>query len=136
MSTRSTAVAGYAAQWRRLPRTIRIVVVLRDTPFDPPGTTGCIVRAMRARRPAGTACAIPRRRAIRADAEAAAGRAWHGRSKRVAVVELTRFMCDPGRCFPVVGGALVHKDGNHLTATFGATLAPYLRRALVRLGVG
>jgi len=130
----ATAVAGYIGAWRRLPRSIRTVVVIRDTPIDPPWTTGCIGRAIRTRRPAGLACAVPRHLALRGDAEAAAARAWHGR-RRVVVIDFTDFMCDARRCFPVVGGALVHKDGNHLTATFGATLAPYLRRALVRLKV-
>jgi hypothetical protein len=28
----------------------------------------------------------------------------------------------------VIGGALVHKDTSHITAQYGATLAPYLHR--------
>lgn len=127
------AVAGYRAAWRALPATVKRIVVLRDTPIDPPGTAGCIVRALAARRPAGGACAVPRAIALRGDAEAAAVRGASRRGRRVVLVDLTRFMCDARRCFPVVGGALVHKDGNHLTAIFGATLAPYLRRALDRV---
>ena len=39
-------------------------------------------------------------------------------------------------CSPVIGGALVHKDSNHLTSVYAATLAPYLGRAVdVALGV-
>ena len=49
---------------------------------------------------------------------------------------MSRYFCDATRCFPVIGGALVHKDATHMTARFGATLAPYLERRLVGLGLG
>ncbi|MDQ3740501.1 MAG: hypothetical protein M3389_06105, partial [Actinomycetota bacterium] len=42
------------------------------------------------------------------------------------VIDLTDFFCDGERCFPVVGGALVHKDISHLNRVFARTLAPYL----------
>jgi hypothetical protein len=38
--------------------------------------------------------------------------------------------CAPPLCFPVVGGALVYKDDQHLTDVFATTLGPYLQRAL------
>ena len=129
----AAAVSGFVRAWRSIPRTVRQIVVLRDTPADPPWTRACIVHAIAAHRNAGAACAVRRGLAVHTDAAAVAAQRLRGR--RVVVVDLTRFMCDRRHCFPVVGGALVHKDGNHLTATFGATLAPYLRRALERLGV-
>jgi hypothetical protein len=49
------------------------------------------------------------------------------------VVDLTRFFCDRRRCFAVVGGALVHQDETHMTATFDRTLGPFLLRAVDRL---
>ena len=49
-------------------------------------------------------------------------------SSRVRVADLTKYFCDPERCFPVIGGALVHKDRTHLTAVFTATLGPFLAR--------
>jgi hypothetical protein len=49
-------------------------------------------------------------------------------SRRVRLVDLTRFFCDARRCFPVIGGVLVNKDVTHVTAVFGATLGPYLLR--------
>jgi hypothetical protein len=48
----------------------------------------------------------------------------------VQVIDLTHFMCGRRRCFPVVGGALVHKDPTHLTRVFATTLGPYLLRRL------
>ena len=46
---------------------------------------------------------------------------------------MTRFICNRRRCFPVVGGVLVHKDIGHLTRLFSTTLGPFVLRALNRL---
>jgi hypothetical protein len=98
----------------------------------PRGIGACIVRAVGARRAPGPACAIPRGRALDRDPEAVA--AVSLRSPRVRLADLTPFMCGARACLPVVGGALVLKDENHLTATFAATLGPYLLRAVDRFG--
>jgi hypothetical protein len=47
--------------------------------------------------------------------------------------DLLSHFCDPQRCYPVVGGALVYKDQTHLTTVFAETLGPYLLRFLERL---
>ena len=49
---------------------------------------------------------------------------------------LTSFMCGPRTCPPVVGGALVLKDTNHLSLTFATTLGPYLLRRVDALSAG
>ena len=54
----------------------------------------------------------------------------------VRLADLTRFMCDARRCFPVVGGALVHKDEHHMTTVCARTLWPYLARRVDRLVKG
>ena len=77
-------------------------------------TTACAAR-WRSGRPAG-----PRVR----DAAAGGPAARRGRHRRrsgcthrgARVVDLTRYFCDRRRCLPVVGGVLVHKDVDHLTA--------------------
>jgi hypothetical protein len=40
----------------------------------------------------------------------------------VRLVDLTRFVCGPRRCFPVIGGMLVYQDTNHVTVAFNRTL--------------
>jgi hypothetical protein len=35
----------------------------------------------------------------------------------------------------VIGGVLVHKDNTHITAAYGATLAPYLARRVRAQGL-
>ena len=44
----------------------------------------------------------------------------------VDVVDMTRYFCDSARCYPVIGGALVHNDIDHITATFARTLGPFM----------
>jgi hypothetical protein len=127
-------VAAYADAWSELPPSVRHIVVIRDTPKDRRGTQACIERAIAAREPAGLACAVPRDAAIDRDAAAvAAGRLASGRAQ---VLDLNRFFCSERWCYPIVGGALVHKDEHHLTATFVRTLGPYLLDEVGRLMAG
>jgi hypothetical protein len=86
-----------------------------------------IVRALRRRHATGARCAVSRAFGLARDAiVTAAGRAG------VPVLDLTPFFCD-SRCYPVIGGALVVRDANHLTGTYASTLGPYLVRAFDRL---
>lgn len=124
-------VRGYLAAWAALPATVRRIVVIRRTPMNSTATRRCVLAAMARGAPAGPACALPRRFALQPDPEAAAARRASG--SRVRLVDLTRFICGARSCFPVVGGALVYKNLGHITATFGATVAPYLGRALRRV---
>jgi hypothetical protein len=121
-------VRGYLEAWRRLPRTVERVVVIRDTPRRVSTTAACVMRAARRGRDPGRRCAIPRDHALLPDPAAVAAR--RARSRRVALVDMTRWFCDRTRCFPVIGGALVHQDRTHQTAVWNATLGPYLLRAL------
>ena len=41
--------------------------------------------------------------------------------------------CGRTRCFPVVGGVLVHKDQDHLTQDFSRSLGPFIDRAIDRV---
>jgi hypothetical protein len=51
----------------------------------------------------------------------------------VQIVDLNRFFCDRRWCYPVIGGALVHKDQHHMTVVFATTLGPYLGQDVNRL---
>ena len=48
----------------------------------------------------------------------------------MSVFDMTKFFCDRHRCFPVIGGALVHKDTDHLTTTYSQTLGPFLLKRI------
>lgn len=127
-----TTIKGYIAAWNALPASVRRVVVIRDEPYDTQRTPACVERALARRRtPPGVACARSRRVALGPDPAVLAARRLA--SPRVRVIDMTRFMCDRRRCYPVVGGVLVHKDVGHLTRLFSTTLGPYVLRALNRL---
>jgi hypothetical protein len=127
-------VDGYLDAWKALPRTVRHLIVLRDTPNDSTSTHSCVEQAMSRHEPAGPACAIPRSHSLHRDAEVAAALKAH--SARFSVIDLSSFMCSRRMCFPVVGGALTHKDANHLTAEFAGSLAPYIMRGMAPLLAG
>ena len=124
-------VLGFRAAWRRLPASVERLIVLRDIPTDAVATHDCVRRAIRRHRDAGTRCALPRHRALPHDAAVTAAATLD--RKGTGVVDLTYQFCGRTRCFPVVGGVLVHKDLDHLTPQFATTLGPILLRKLNRL---
>jgi hypothetical protein len=127
----NSQVYGLRLAWRSLPVSVEKVFVIRDNPANHNGyaVQQCVARARRAGRAPGPFCSRPRSEALRRDAHEAAVRRMH--NPRFVLADLTRFMCGPRRCFPVVGGARVTKDGTHLTRVFSASLAPYLTRTVL-----
>jgi hypothetical protein len=119
---------GYAAAYSGLPASIRHVIVLRDPPHNRATTNACVARAVARRKPAGTACQVPIATALAPDPAVEAAERLN--TPRVQTIDLTPFMCDSANCFPVIGGALVHKDVGHLSTTFSTTLGPYVLREL------
>ena len=81
--------------------------------------------------PADVKPSSTRRCACGCDAAVAAARQPH--SRRVRVIDMTPFVCSARRCLPVLGGALVYKDREHMTDVFSTSLGPYLLRAIDRL---
>jgi SGNH domain-containing protein len=129
-SPREYQIQGYLRAWRRLPKSVRQIIVLRDTPVTTPNASVCVQQAVIDHRRPGSACAITRAKAVRRDPAVVAAR--RPGMPRVHVIDLTRFMCSPRLCFPVVGGVLVHKDTTHLTPLFSGTLGPFLLRRVIR----
>lgn len=125
----SAKMRGFRDVWKALPKSVKRVIVIRDNPKVGPDTLSCIRRAMRQnkRRP-GLSCSRSRESALGRDAAVSA--AARLRSSKVKTVDLSSFFCSRRRCYPVVGGALVHKDVTHLTDIFASSLGPYLVRKL------
>jgi hypothetical protein len=120
-------VQGNVDAWQWLPASVQRVYVMRDNPSVRTGTMDCVDRAVAKRRAPGKACAVPRTWALPPDpAVEAVKRA----GPRFQLIDLTPFFCDTRKCYPVVGGVLVHKDVNHVTRRFAETLSPYIARAL------
>lgn len=130
-SGRESQVRGFMRAWSQLPRTVKQIIVLRDTPTRPDRASVCVQQAVLDRERAGINCAISRKRALPGDRAVVAAR--RTRNKRVHVIDLTDHMCSRRRCFPVVGGVLVHKDTTHITPLFSTTLGPFVLKRVERL---
>ena len=126
-----TRTRGFVEIWQQVPASVERIFVIRDNPLDRFDTHDCVRRAMRRDRDAGRVCALPRSRALRADAAVPAAARLD--PPRAHVIDLTPHFCGRRRCFPVVGGVLVHKDVDHLTRAFARTLGPYLLRGVERV---
>jgi hypothetical protein len=109
--------AAFGAMLDRVPRTVRRIYVLRDNPGASLSTASCVARHR-------TRCSLPRARVLVPDPAVAAAR---GRP-RVRVIDLARVFCDARSCHPVIGGAYVYKDDNHMNRVFASTLGPLLLR--------
>jgi hypothetical protein len=120
----AAAVAGARDAIAALPASVRQVVVLRDSPRAAVETLACVRSAIMRHQLAGPRCALARDPALPPDPEVDA--ASQLAPSRVGVIDLSSFFCDATLCYPVVGGALVYKDVSHITATFAASLGPYL----------
>ena len=48
----------------------------------------------------------------------------------VTLLDFSNTYCDAEDCFPVIGGANVYRDQDHLTRTFAFTLAPFIEGAI------
>lgn len=129
----ATKRRGFREAWKLLPDSVKHIVIIRDTPYVSSKTPDCINAAMKRKLDAGRACALPRSRALKVDdaAEAAKGFSLPG----LRVIDMTNYLCSTKECFPVVGGALTHKDQGHITAIFSATTGPFLLRKVRSFGI-
>jgi hypothetical protein len=126
VSNFETAVRGHLALWSVVPKSVRHIFVIRDTPVTSIAAADCVRRTFARKQPSAELCARARRKALHPDPAVVAARRTH--SLRVHVIDMTPFFCDSGHCYPVVGGALVHKDTNHITAIFARTLGRFMLR--------
>jgi hypothetical protein len=112
---------GYARVLERLRRSLPRVLVLSDVPMPPRDVPDCVAGAMKQLR----RCAFPRRAATERSAAIAAGAA---RVPRIEVVDVSGRFCVRRLCPAVIGNVLVYRNSGHVTATYAATLAPWLAR--------
>lgn len=126
VSNYETAVRGHIALWRALPKSVTNVFVIRDTPRTSTAAADCVRRTFAHHQRPAVLCARARSKALRRDPAVSAARRL--KSRRVHVLDMTPFFCDRVHCYPVVGGALVHKDTSHITAIFARTLGRFMLR--------
>jgi peptidoglycan/LPS O-acetylase OafA/YrhL len=114
---------GFTRLWRDWLGFSR-VTVLRDIPTTG-NRNGPTCLAINVGKP--QACANPRAKVLIDDDMMRAARTMRG---EVNLVDLSDYFCDASRCYAVVGGASVYYDYDHMSAQFGASLAPALLRGL------
>jgi peptidoglycan/LPS O-acetylase OafA/YrhL len=120
-SVHAAAVAGYKDAWGEvLDRGIPVITVV-DNPVWETDPNKCLrTRAM-------DQCDGPRADLLVADDPLKD--AAHGMDG-VTLLDFTDVFCDASTCFPVVGGANLYRDQDHLTVTFVDTLAPEYTAAI------
>jgi SGNH domain (fused to AT3 domains) len=100
---------------------------IRDTPFANYDVPGCLAQAEWDGR---TQCPAPVSTvALSPDVYAAEERAAQGLGN-VKFLDLSDRMCGPDRCYLEVGGQVIYRDGDHLTASFSRTLGAVLFQRL------
>jgi peptidoglycan/LPS O-acetylase OafA/YrhL len=120
-----TAVQGMVEAWTtQTPDDVPVIAIL-DNPQAEESNTPCVERfgATDPHR-----CAASREWALRrfdGSAEAVA------QVDKASLVDMTPFFCDARTCPSVIGGVMVYRDHTHLTATYVASLAPYISRAVI-----
>ncbi|MGB7817308.1 MAG: acyltransferase family protein, partial [Ornithinibacter sp.] len=119
-------VDGYAARWRALVAAGVPVVVVGDSPVSPDDLDVCA-----ARHPTElSVCAFDTGPAVAGSALATQREAVAAAGPRVRLLDLTDWICPGESCPVVIGHVAVHRAGDHVTATYAATLAPRVASAV------
>ncbi|MEJ2886616.1 SGNH hydrolase domain-containing protein [Actinomycetospora aeridis] len=116
---------GFVDAWRTLDRVGVPVLAIRDNPRLPFSPTECVDA-----RPAdGDTCAAPRGPLVATRLPWT----WAGDlPQNVVTLDLSDAYCTGDVCPAVTGNVLIYLDSNHVSATFGGTLAPFVAPALLR----
>lgn len=115
---------GLADLWSRIPESVSRVHVVVDVPRVSHKTAGCVKVVRKRHAVSDGACALRRDEKTLPYDPAPQGVAQSG--PRVRLIDLTQHFCDSAHCFPVIGGAYVYRDTNHMNLVFAPTLGPYL----------
>jgi peptidoglycan/LPS O-acetylase OafA/YrhL len=131
-TARQALVDGYASRWSTLADAGVPVVVVGDSPVSPDDLDVCAARhpTELTRCSFDTASAVARSGlAVQRDAVAAASAA-SATGAAVHLLDLTPLICPGEQCPVVIGHVAVHRAGDHVTATYAATLAPQVAAAV------
>jgi peptidoglycan/LPS O-acetylase OafA/YrhL len=120
-SSFDAAVAGYRESWATMTdRGIPVITVV-DNPVWETDPNKCLRTRDAADCVGARSDVLVDDDPLRAAAEGTAG---------VTLLDFTDVYCDDDVCFPVVGGANLYRDQDHLTVTFADTLLPQFSAAI------
>ena len=119
-SSFDAAVAGYQQAWAELVERGIPVITVADNPTWETDPNKCLRTRTQAE------CVGARADVLHEDPVVAAAAGAGG----VTLIDFTDVFCDETTCFPVVGGANLYRDQDHLTVTFVDTLAPWYTAAI------
>lgn len=117
---------GLASVWKEITAAGSEIVVIRDTPIPERGGVIDVPACIERDENAVAQCAVPRDEAVLNDPQELAA----SRTPGARLIDLNDRMCSKTECPAIIGGAIVYRDGHHLTRTFVLSLQPYLRTAL------
>lgn len=120
-SSYDAAVAGFRGAWQTMTERGVPVVTIVDHPFWDADPNRCL-------RIRDQASCVGLRADMLTDKDPTRGAAEGMPS--VTLLDFTDVYCDDMLCYPVVAGANVYRDRDHLTVTFANTLLPQIRAAL------
>jgi peptidoglycan/LPS O-acetylase OafA/YrhL len=119
------ASSGFASTWRTLQRAGRAVIALRDTPNPQESGITDITTCVAQHQGDPARCDVDRREAVDADPQLEAARA-----AGTPVIDMLPALCREAVCPAVVGGVMVYRDRQHITATYSRTMADALDEKL------
>ena len=120
-TAQDAAVAGYREAWgRMLDRDVPVITVV-DNPVWPTDPNKCLRTRDVAECDAPRADVLVAEDPLRDAAQGLDG---------VTLIDATDAFCDDEVCWPVVGGANIYRDQDHLTVTFADSLAPQYAAAI------
>lgn len=108
----------YPTQWRTVVEAGIALVAVRDNPWLPFSGPECVAASP-------TRCSVPRDEVLSPDFLTDAPRL-----PEMGWVDLSDAYCRPTECRAVEGNVLIYRDSNHITATYGRSLAPELAEQL------
>lgn len=121
-SDKAAAISEFREAWQPVLDRGTKVVVIADVPGVAPATIECLSRI--GFDPTNNDCSTPAEVSFAMSdtlVEAAAG------LQGVSVISVNDLLCNENTCPAVIGNVIVYRDAAaHLTATYAATLAPYL----------
>ncbi|MBO0908194.1 acyltransferase family protein [Arthrobacter sunyaminii] len=119
-------IQGMRAAWTPFVEAGVPVISLKDAPRPGESVPDCVAQ----NETELSRCALPRQNLLsKRSPEVEAAEGMTG----VYVVDLTDAICPGEMCPAVIGGVLIYRDGNHLTATYSRTMKPQIMAALVPL---